>query len=160
MKDLYQKILNKPEIFRQRLAYGITAFLGLIIFAVWLSQTMLIMRETFNVDEDKEEVINQLKKNAPSLQTEQMQSQIPENLLENGDDHPSDALESEEPTSIKDDEGITNETGIKGLEILGSPSTETNEAILEKNDPIVSDQDQKNAGDSQEITGESTTPIQ
>ena len=64
MKDLYQKILNKPEIFRQRLAYGITAFLGIIMFAIWLSQTTLIMRETFRVDKEKEDVLDQLKKNA------------------------------------------------------------------------------------------------
>ena len=151
MKNLYQKILDKPEIFRQRLAYGITAFLGLIIFAVWLSQTILIMRGTFKLDEDEKEVVNQLKKNAPSLQTEQMQLQIPENLLENSAEYPSAISENEESTVVKNKEETTNETEIKGLEILESPNTEKDEIILEKNDPIY-----PNMESNQEITGEET----
>jgi hypothetical protein len=160
MKDLYQKILNKPEIFRQRLAYGITAFLGIIMFAIWLSQTTLIMRETFRVDKEKEDVLDQLKKNAPSLQKEQMK--VPENPFEINSGNSSDNTGFEATTNNNQtlEEKTTNGPNtIKGLEILEEPTTDSeNLSSEDKNIPLADQEIMETP--SQEITEENVLPAQ
>lgn len=73
MKELYQKILNKPENYRRRLAYAITAFIGVAAFSIWLPYTMKSTREKFNFSEEGTETVKGIKNTMPSLQFENME---------------------------------------------------------------------------------------
>lgn len=46
MEEFYKKILNKPKAYRIRLAYGLTVFLGLIIFSLWMAITVKNVNHT------------------------------------------------------------------------------------------------------------------
>jgi len=130
MKDLYQKILNKPEIYRQRLAYGITAFFGVIIFTIWLSQTMIAMRETFQASEENNAMMEEIKEGMPSLQTEEMN--LPENLFS----EEFLLMENEETSESETIPASTNENNslnMKGSE-METPKEESSDMTLKKDE--------------------------
>jgi len=55
MKDLYKKILEKPESYRRRLAFVITGIVGVIIFSVWLGMTYNSMQEILGPSKEEGE---------------------------------------------------------------------------------------------------------
>lgn len=70
MKDLYKKILEKPEAYRRRLALVITGVVGVVIFSVWLGMTYDVMQNILESSEDKTktELAPQKRGEAPSLE--------------------------------------------------------------------------------------------
>ena len=69
MQELYNKILKKPKEFRRRLAYVLTAVIGVIIFSIWLIMASKSMKNVFNDSSDKvEKAVTEKKNNLPSLE--------------------------------------------------------------------------------------------
>ena len=68
MKNLYDKILAKPLAYRKKLAYFLTAFLGLFFFFIWLSKTIIAVRKTIDLTDEEKENVLKMKRVVPSLE--------------------------------------------------------------------------------------------
>lgn len=69
MKDLYKKILEKPESYRRRLVFVLTGIAGVVIFSVWLGMTYSSMQEIIGPsEEEREENPAPQKGKVPSLE--------------------------------------------------------------------------------------------
>lgn len=72
MSNLYKKILEKPKEVRRRIAFGITIFIGIIIFSFWLFATSRTIKETFSgmLDYKNENTKANETNKAPSIKEE------------------------------------------------------------------------------------------
>lgn len=110
MKELYKKILEKPEAYRRRLTLVITGIAGVIVFSVWLGMTYNSMQRIVGSPEDEEVNIEDIQNgHAPSLEDRSTEGQI--NASDYSD---SDIYQKEKEVNIYDNSSDNkSETEIK-----------------------------------------------
>ena len=68
---MLKQLLEKPESYRRKFAFIITAILGVIIFSIWLIITQYNIKQAFNNNRPQKTATQQFRENLPSLNNNQ-----------------------------------------------------------------------------------------
>lgn len=100
--SFFDKILEKPESYRKKVAYAVTGVLGIFIFSAWALVTSQNLKKMAAPKEiaPETQTADEIKKKLPSLKEETLKTQLMKEQGNNPDEQQKENPQEKKPTVI------------------------------------------------------------